>query len=213
MIDEIFKSISGETGLIPQGSMCTFIRLAGCNLRCSYCDAKRSWDAGSPTEIDDIMHLVRTRYVVITGGEPLLQSSQLQVLILALQMKGCLVQLETNGTMSIDAVTPHCYVVDFKLPSSGNPGKLYDFIDNVIKKRPDHHVVFIKFVVSNDEDIEYAMGVRNKITEVNNGDPLLWAWSPCGDKITPSYLYDQMKKYKLTEDILNLQLHKIVGLA
>lgn len=99
-VNEIFHSIQGEGG--KAGQAMTFVRLAGCNLRCSYCDTRYAWEGGVETDELDILakcqeHL--TSWVCITGGEPLLQN--LTRLVELLHGTGFMVALETNGTQYI----------------------------------------------------------------------------------------------------------------
>lgn len=102
-ISEIFSSIQGEGNFL--GVPATFIRFVGCNLKCSFCDTKKTWE-GKPEfnelsidEIATIVHGMGNTLVVITGGEPCLQS-QLQELIDALHQRNLYIAIETNGTQS-----------------------------------------------------------------------------------------------------------------
>ena len=101
-IAEIFASLQGEG--LRQGEPTIFIRLAGCNLRCSFCDTKKAWRAGREMTLKEILARVETEnrhfpasWVCLTGGEPLLQP--LKGLIRVLKRSGFLIQIETNGTL------------------------------------------------------------------------------------------------------------------
>lgn len=100
---EIFESIQGEGKWM--GTPVTFIRLAGCNLHCPWCDTKESWgDVGGGMLVDEIIEKVtayRPMHVVITGGEPTLQLDELNTLIGALRDRGYYTGIETNGTNSL----------------------------------------------------------------------------------------------------------------
>lgn len=119
---EIFKSIQGESYLA--GVPCAFVRLAGCNLRCSWCDTRYAWDAaaGEEMSIGQVIHAVRELdmpFVEVTGGEPLMQAETL-LLVEALGNAGYGVMIETNGTFDICDVDPRAIVImDAKPPSSG----------------------------------------------------------------------------------------------
>ena len=103
-ITEIFKSIQGESTMA--GVPCVFIRLAGCNLRCSYCDTTYAYDGGERFSIDEVLSGIegyRCRLVEITGGEPLLQDA-VYPLLNALLKNGKDVLIETNGSINIERV-------------------------------------------------------------------------------------------------------------
>lgn len=94
---EVFTSVQGEGA--HMGVFCTFIRLAGCNLACPWCDTKESWsiaNAGVMT-VEELVRDIRTHHVVITGGEPTIHKN-LRALCVALRDKGCYIAIETNGT-------------------------------------------------------------------------------------------------------------------
>lgn len=127
-VSEIFCSISGEG--IHVGIPTVFVRLTGCNLRCTYCDTKYAFDGGEEKSLDNIMYEVvakalpfQKRWVLITGGEPLLQN--IYPLVRRLKDNGYLVEIETNGSIA----PPRWYLdnvalidswnVDVKCPCSG----------------------------------------------------------------------------------------------
>ena len=120
IINEIFLSIQGES--IHAGRPCLFIRLTGCNLRCSYCDTTYAYHDGDSMTITEILQKTSAyacRLVEITGGEPLLQEDTPR-LIDSLLEAGHEVMLETNGSKDIRAIDTRCIkIVDIKCPSSG----------------------------------------------------------------------------------------------
>jgi len=128
-IHSIFKSINGEVNKYHQGSICIFIRLAGCSLRCKYCDTvqAQSPDSGKEMNIDEIINEVvkfKNCYrVTITGGEPLLQEAELEELVNRLSMEYD-ISIETNGAHQIKKVWPVSWVVDYKCSSSGMKKKM-----------------------------------------------------------------------------------------
>jgi 7-carboxy-7-deazaguanine synthase len=162
-IAEIFYSIEGEG--IEIGKPEIFIRLAGCNLRCEWCDTKYALDDGEEMDVDEIIEEVK-RYscknVSITGGEPLLQKKELLKLIQKLKKMGYWIQINTNGTIFdeqifklVDLITMDC-----KCPSSGMESNF-----KVLRKTKD---LFgsksqFKFVIANEEDYRYAKDVALKL--------------------------------------------------
>ncbi len=123
-INEIFHSIQGEG--TRAGVRCVFVRLTGCNLRCTYCDTEYSFYDGRWMLLDEIVEAVRAfrcPAVEITGGEPLLQPD-VYPLMTRLADAGHLVMLETSGSIAFDRVDPRVVrIVDVKTPSSGEAGK------------------------------------------------------------------------------------------
>lgn len=99
-ISEIFVSFQGEGP--NMGRLATFIRLAGCNLRCNWCDTKYAWDDGKDMTVDEVRDIIegnRTDGLVITGGEPMLQYEEIGSLLKDLRYKW--LDIETNGTVDI----------------------------------------------------------------------------------------------------------------
>lgn len=96
---EIFDSMQGEGAYM--GAYCTFVRFAGCNLSCSFCDEAKKYDKAKEMTIEQIVKKCKQKIVVLTGGEPTLQP-QLEKLVRALQAAHHYVHIETNGTNDID---------------------------------------------------------------------------------------------------------------
>ena len=120
-ITEIFASISGEG--TRQGAPAVFVRFTGCNLRCAWCDTGYSFETGAEMDIAAVLGEVGRHgipFVVITGGEPLLQEEELIPLLTALNAEGYDIEIETNGTRPVDAVQAYATIcMDIKCPSSG----------------------------------------------------------------------------------------------
>jgi 7-carboxy-7-deazaguanine synthase len=154
-VNEIFYSIQGESSYA--GLPCVFVRLTGCNLRCSYCDASYAYEEGKDLEIGEIIDRVksyRCRLVEITGGEPLIQKDTPH-LIYALLEKGLEVLLETNGSLDISLVDGRCTkIVDIKCPSSGEDKK--NDLGNLKRLSVKDE---IKFVIGSREDYLYAQNI------------------------------------------------------
>jgi 7-carboxy-7-deazaguanine synthase len=203
-VNEIFFSIQGESSYA--GRPCAFIRLAGCNLRCSYCDTRYAYEVGSIQEISDIERQIRSfgcRLVEITGGEPLLQAGTPE-LIKTLLDRRYTVLLETNGSMDIGIVDERCIrIVDVKCPSSGESEK--NRLENLAIINPNDEV---KFVIGDRVDYEYAKGVIS--THLSRRDslkpPLI---SPVFGRIDP----ETLARWALEDHLdvrLQIQLHKVI---
>ena len=166
-VSEIFYSIEGEG--IEIGRPEVFIRLAGCNLRCEWCDTKYTWSNGKEMSIEEVIQEVR-RYpcksISITGGEPLLQKEELLELIKRLRGGNYWIQLNTNGTIFdrkifelVDLISMDC-----KCPSSGMKS---DFeVLNRTKELLNSKTQF-KFIISNKQDYEYAKKIVFSLDALN----------------------------------------------
>ena len=152
IVNEIFYSIQGES--IYSGIPCVFVRLTGCNLRCSYCDTTYAYYDGVELRIEEILSRVahyKCPLIEITGGEPLLQD-ETPLLIYRLLEKNYEVLLETNGSIDISIVNSRCIkIVDIKCPSSCENDK--NDLENLKKL---NHKDQIKFVIGSREDYEFA---------------------------------------------------------
>jgi 7-carboxy-7-deazaguanine synthase len=203
LVNEIFYSIQGES--IHSGRPCIFVRLTGCNLRCSYCDARYAYEQGVNMEITEIMNRIaayQCRLVEITGGEPLLQS-QTPILIHRLLENGYEVMLETNGSLDISRVDGRCIkIVDIKCPTSGESDK--NDLENLKRLGSKDQV---KFVIGSRSDYEYAKESMGSIPPDFPEKQILF--SPVSERIPPSRLAEWILEDNLNVR-LHLQLHKII---
>ncbi|MFH1835938.1 MAG: 7-carboxy-7-deazaguanine synthase QueE [Methanobacteriota archaeon] len=197
-IIEIFASIQGEGRFI--GEPQAFVRMAGCNMRCSWCDTPESWGEGRQMSVEDIVGELegkQIKTVCITGGEPLLQVDELRKLIQALKEKEYKIILETNGSIydeevfsSVDSVA-----LDLKPPSS--------------KEESDESIMgklkasdYVKVVVADDTDLAYAKKIIDKASVEVYLQP---------DKLEKiNWLIEKALEAKLGGRVLP-QLHKIIG--
>lgn len=151
-INEIFHSIQGESS--HAGRPCVFVRLSGCDLRCSWCDTAYAFDEGERVSIDDVLTQVRAfecSLVEVTGGEPLLQPD-VYPLMERLVADGKTVLLETGGHVDISSVPRAVIkVVDVKCPGSGEAGRTD--LENFSRLQPHDE---IKFVIRDRADYEFA---------------------------------------------------------
>lgn len=154
-VTEIFHSIQGESSRV--GLPCVFIRLTGCNLRCSYCDTAYAWTGGSDWTLERIVEKARSfrcPLVEITGGEPLTQE-ETPGLAGRLLDTGHAVLVETNGTLDIGRLPAAAVrIMDVKCPSSGESAKT-DW-RNLDRLGPEDEV---KFVISDSADYVWAKEV------------------------------------------------------
>ena len=203
IINEIFYSIQGESTFA--GRACVFVRLTGCNLRCSYCDTRYAYDEGRTLAIDQVVEKVAAygcNLVEITGGEPLLQQDT-GLLVEALLAKGYGVIMETNGSLDISRVDPACIkIIDVKCPDSGEADQC-DF-DNLQRMAPTDQV---KFVIGSRRDYLHARKILPRIPDrVAPGNVL---FSPVQDRLPGSKLAGWILEDRL-QVRLQLQLHKVL---
>jgi 7-carboxy-7-deazaguanine synthase len=203
MVSEIFYSIQGES--LYAGLPCVFVRLAGCNLRCTYCDTRYAQDSGTAMSIQDILDQVAgfsCLLVEITGGEPLLQDAA-PALVDALIANGYTVLMETNGSMDISRVHPLCIkILDIKCPGSGQSHQ--NDLNNLTRLGPGDQV---KFVLSHREDFEFATALIAETWKETPPAPVLF--SPVQSRLDPAALAEWILREHLNVR-LQLQMHKII---
>jgi len=153
-INEIFYSLQGEGAWV--GLPTVFVRTAGCNLRCSYCDTTYAYDDGKEMNVDEILTLIQSyacSTVCITGGEPLLQKD-LMNLLAVLMRKNYEICIETNGSKSVKKIIGKKSVMislDIKCPSS-HMHQHMNFNNIALLSKNDQ----MKFIIKRKEDYEYA---------------------------------------------------------
>jgi 7-carboxy-7-deazaguanine synthase len=152
LVTEIFHSLQGETSLA--GLPFVFVRLTGCNLRCSYCDSAHAFRGGTEMSVSEVLDEVArfdSRHVLLTGGEPLLQR-QTPKLARELRERGHVVSIETHGEVSIAPVVEIARVVmDIKTPSSGMSRGGYAKNFAFLKETDE-----TKFVIASKQDYDWA---------------------------------------------------------
>ncbi len=201
-VNEIFTSIQGESSYA--GLPCTFIRMTGCNLRCSYCDTTYAYYEGIELSEDEIVAEVRRTgigLVEVTGGEPLLQRDVYH-LIKRLLDEGYKVLIETNGSVSIKEIDRRAIVIlDIKTPGSGMCEEMdYSNLDYI------KHTDEIKFVLTDRMDYEWSKEIISRYGLINRCHLLL---SPASGILPPKDLANWMLEDRL-QARLNLQLHKYI---
>ena len=213
---EVFTSIQGES--TDMGKICTFVRLYGCNVKCSYCDQPQSRSDRHKISISNMVSKVlslHVKNVCITGGEPLLQWNSVYQLALELVYYGCNVSIETNGCVKI----PNLYyprglkfVMDVKCPSSGVSHK--NIYENLMSLRLNDEV---KFVISNREDYDFMKRVlKDYPTPATKLVSPVMSRSPQYD-LNRAYcligkeLVDWLIEDKLFNVRVQIQMHKCLG--
>jgi 7-carboxy-7-deazaguanine synthase len=199
-INEIFYSIQGES--TQAGRPCVFVRLTGCNLRCTWCDTAYAFHEGQELGVAQVVEHVAQhpcRFVEITGGEPLAQDDTV-ALMEALLERGYEVAIETGGSLPIDRVPPAVKrIVDVKCPGSGMADR--NLWANLDQLRDGDE---LKFVLADRTDYTWAMEqIRGRGLE--GRCPLLF--SPVHGSLNPTELANWVLEDQAPVR-LQLQLHK-----
>ena len=201
-VNEIFKSLQGESSFT--GLPCIFIRLAGCNLRCTWCDTEYAFYEGQPKSVQDIMAAIEplgVPLVEITGGEPLLQDTVYD-LMNALLAKNYKVLVETGGGVSVAKVPePVIKILDIKCPGSGEDSK--NLWDNLGHLNPGDEV---KFVLADRADYEWS---REILDRYNIHKKVKVLFSPVYDKLDLKELAAWVLEDNLPVRV-QTQLHKVI---
>ncbi len=201
-INEIFFSIQGES--THAGRSCVFVRLSGCDLRCTYCDTTYAYHEGSKLTLEEIIRQVESfdcKLIEITGGEPLLQANVFP-LMKQLADKGFEVLLETGGHCDIAQVDPRVQrIMDIKCPSSGEAGA--NRLQNIEFLRATDQV---KFVVGDRADYEFA---KQTILQYGLSDRCPVLLSPVFGQLDSKQLAEWILADKLPVR-MQLQMHKYI---
>jgi 7-carboxy-7-deazaguanine synthase len=203
IVNEIFFSLQGESSYA--GWPCAFIRLTGCNLRCTYCDTQYAYYDGTEMSVAEILQEIDaypTRLVLVTGGEPMLQDS-VHELFEELIGNGYTVLLETGGYVSLAGVDPRVHkIMDFKCPSSGM--EIHNNYGNIqYLTRNDE----LKCVVGDKQDFDWACDLIRQHDLASRVKVV--SFSPVYKKLSCAQLADWVKHCGLPVR-LQLQLHKII---
>ena len=217
-IIEIYKSLQGESSF--SGLPCVFVRLAGCNLRCTWCDSEYTFKGGSRMTAEEMEAEVRRLspdggLVEITGGEPMLQERDLVPFMQRLLDLGYKVLLETSGERPVAKVPPKVVkIVDIKCPDSGEGGKFH--AENLQALQPHDE---LKFVISSHADYEFARDFtrHHQLTEKTANVIFSPAFrkDATGARDTSHCLLDpkQLAEWILTDKLevrLGFQIHKFI---
>ncbi len=212
-VNEIFTSIDGEG--IRQGFLCSFVRLYGCNLHCSYCDTRYACENNSYTDLSigqilDRLNGFNVYNVTITGGEPLLAEG-IKELVQTLADNGYFVNIETNGSVDYSRIWTReerkslsdrlFLTVDYKLPDSGMekmmaPGNFKELQSGDV----------LKFVVQSRKDL---LAMRDFLNSNQHISASIYV-SPVFGRIAPREIVEFMQEFNLTGVRVQLQIHKFI---
>jgi 7-carboxy-7-deazaguanine synthase len=199
---EIFHSLQGESSRV--GLPTAFVRLSGCPLRCGYCDTSYAFQGGENMTQEQILERVAgygTKYVTVTGGEPLAQKECL-ALLQKLCDAGFDVSLETGGAMDVSGVDPRVsLILDIKTPGSGEAEK--NLWGNLECLRPKDEV---KFVLCDRSDYDWA---RQVLKERGVAEKCHVLFSPVYSTLSPAELAGWVLQDRLPVR-MQVQLHKIL---
>jgi len=217
-IIEIYKSIQGESSFA--GLPCVFVRLAGCNLRCSWCDSNYTFGRGVSIPALAILSEIRSLspnggLVEITGGEPMLQERELVPFMRDLLSLGYRTLLETSGERSLERVPHEVHkIVDVKCPGSGQQKHFHAENLSTLTERDE-----LKFVLASREDYEYARDfIRSRGLEAGPAGLLMspaFRKDAAGDRSSDQCLLDprNLADWMLEDGLrvrLGMQIHKFI---
>ena len=207
-VTEIFHSIQGESTWA--GYPCTFVRLTGCPLRCTWCDTEYSFHGGEKLTLDEIIakcDAIGTRVVEITGGEPLIHRNAF-VLADKLLDRGYTVLVETSGAIDVSSLDPRVHkIMDLKCPGSGEEARnLWSNLDHLTSRDE------VKFVIKDRADYEWARAVvleRGLAEKKARGELREILFSPVWEAVD----FTQLAQWILDDKLpvrYQIQLHKVI---
>ncbi|HTW46985.1 MAG TPA: radical SAM protein [Acidobacteriaceae bacterium] len=214
---EIYKSIQGESSFA--GVPCIFVRLAGCNLRCAWCDSEYTFTGGYKLSEDEVVaeieKLAPVRLIEFTGGEPMLQERELIPLMERLLGSGYELMIETSGERPLERVPAAVHkIVDVKCPGSGEGNSFRLANLDRLTARDE-----VKFVLLNRADYEFARDfIRTHALGTRAGQILLspaFSKTPTPERTADNALLDprELVEWMLEDGLparLSLQIHKFV---
>ena len=207
---EKFVSINGEGQ--HAGELAVFIRLRGCNLKCSYCDTRwactEDAKAEEMTEAEIVSYVISTgvKRVTLTGGEPLLADNAIDLLEALAAHKDIFVEIETNGSVDIHPFTeidnPPAFTLDYKLKGSGVENRMLTDNFKYLSSKDT-----VKFVCSDVSELDRVCEIVDKYRISDKCTALI---SPVFGRIEPADMVDYLITHKRNDIRLQLQLHKFI---
>jgi 7-carboxy-7-deazaguanine synthase len=215
---ELYKSVQGESSFT--GLPCIFVRLAGCNLRCAWCDSEYTFSGGKPFSADEIVAQIEAlapcRLIEFTGGEPMLQAKELLPLMDRLLDAGYTLMMETSGERPLADVPKAVHkIVDVKCPGAGAAANSFRMENLAALTKRDE----VKFVLSDRADYEFACGflAEHRLNEIAGGVLLSPAFnkSPSPLRTTDNATLDPrtLVEWMMADGVdarLSLQIHKFI---
>lgn len=207
---EKFVSINGEGQ--HAGELAVFIRLRGCNLKCSYCDTRwactEDAKAEEMTEAEIVSYVISTgvKRVTLTGGEPLLADNAIDLLEAFAAHKDIFVEIETNGSVDIhpfaEIDNPPAFTLDYKLKGSGMENRMLTDNFKYLSSKDT-----VKFVCSDVSELDRVCEIIDKYRISDKCTALI---SPVFGRIEPADMVDYLIEHKRNDIRLQLQLHKFI---
>jgi 7-carboxy-7-deazaguanine synthase len=215
---ELYKSVQGESSF--SGLPCIFVRLAGCNLRCAWCDSEYTFTGGKPYTADEIIKEIEAlspcRLIEFTGGEPMLQAKELLPLMERLLPQSYTLMIETSGERPLADVPKAVHkIVDVKCPGAGAAANTFHMKNLAALTKNDE----VKFVSTNREDYDFARTfIHEHALDKIAGQILLspaFNKSPSPLRTTDNATLDPRKlvEWMLADGLparLSLQIHKFI---
>ena len=215
---ELYKSVQGESSFT--GLPCIFVRFAGCNLRCAWCDSEYTFAGGKPFTQDEVIAQVESlapcKLVEFTGGEPMLQARELLPLMDALLARGFTLMMETSGERPLDLVPKAVHkIVDVKCPGAGAASGSFRFSNLETLTSRDE----VKFVLNDRADYDFARAfvAEHKLNERAGGVLFSPAFSkqPTPLRTTDNATLDPktLVEWMMQDGVnarLSLQIHKFI---
>ncbi|MDW5267778.1 MULTISPECIES: radical SAM protein [Acidobacteriaceae] len=215
---ELYKSVQGESSFA--GLPCIFVRLAGCNLRCAWCDSEYTFSGGKPFSEDEIVTQIEAltpcRLIEFTGGEPMLQAKELLPLMQRLLAQDYTLMIETSGERPLAEVPKAVHkIVDVKSPGAGAAANSFRLENLEALTKGDE----VKFVITNREDYEFARDfIRQHDLNSKAGGILLspaFQQTPSPQRTADNMALDPRKlvEWMLADGLdarLSLQIHKFI---
>ena len=215
---ELYKSVQGESSFT--GLPCIFVRFAGCNLRCAWCDSEYTFSGGRPFTQDEVLAQIEAlapcKLVEFTGGEPMLQAKELLPLMDVLLARGYTLIMETSGERPLDLVPKVVHkIVDVKCPGAGSAANSFR-LQNLEALTPNDEV---KFVLSHREDYDFARAflaeheVRRRVGGVLLSPAFSKSPSPLRTVDNATLDPRTLVEWMMTDGVdarLSLQIHKFI---
>lgn len=211
---EKFVSINGEG--VRSGQPAVFIRFAGCNLNCTYCDTQWANAPDAPYKIEteetiyQFIESTGIHNITLTGGEPLLQPNIEDLIAILLRDEQLRIEIETNGSINLDFLMPIkikfqerlVFTVDYKLPKSGMEEKMITSHFVLLDKEDT-----VKFVASDIEDLNRAKEIIDKYNLTGKCNVYI---SPVFGRMNLQEMVQFLIDHKMNKVTMQIQMHKII---